>query len=37
VLNGGAIAILCLFTLYFGIFFGGLASLAGASARFWTG
>jgi len=35
--NGGAIAILCLFTLYFGIFFGGLASLAGASARFWTG
>jgi NADH-quinone oxidoreductase subunit N len=35
--NGGAIALLCLFTLYFGIFFGGLADLAGASARFFTG
>jgi NADH-quinone oxidoreductase subunit N len=35
--NGGAIAILCVFTLYFGIFFGGLADLASRSARFWMG
>lgn len=35
--NGGAIAILCIFTIYFGIFFGGLAHLAGVSARFWMG
>jgi NADH-quinone oxidoreductase subunit N len=35
--NGGAIAILCIFTLYFGIFFGPLIDLATASARFWLG
>jgi NADH-quinone oxidoreductase subunit N len=35
--NGGAIALLCVFTLYFGIFFGELVDLAGASARFWMG
>ena len=35
--NGGAIAILCIFTFYFGIFFGGLIDLAGQSARFWMG
>ena len=35
--NGGAIALLSIFTLYFGIFFGELIELAGVSARFWMG
>ena len=35
--NGGAIAILCVFTLYLGIFFGDLVEFADASARFWMG
>jgi NADH-quinone oxidoreductase subunit N len=35
--NGGAIALLCIFTLYFGIFFRDLIAFADASARFLIG
>jgi NADH-quinone oxidoreductase subunit N len=36
-LNGGAIALLCIFTLYFGIFFKDLVAFADRSARFLIG